>query len=168
MTIIDARLRPPLKDYLRCNLYRDPKKTQGWSSNFLMKVSPAVEQRDADLLYREMDDAGVTMGVMTGRQSPGMGNVSNDDLMDIVREQPGRFVGIAGFDTQELQGDAAGHVDDEPRFAGADPDEHVDLAVLHHVGDVVEAVGDDLSAVLLDVVIGDTVFFQDVAEDFFR
>lgn len=95
MTIIDARLRPPLKDYLRCNLYRDPKKTQGWSSNFLMKVSPAVEQRDADLLYREMDDAGVTLGVMTGRQSPGMGNVSNDDLMDIVREQPGRFVGIA-------------------------------------------------------------------------
>ena len=65
MTIIDARLRPPLKDYLRCNLYRDPKKTQGWSSNFLMKVSPAVEQRDADLLYREMDDAGVTLGVMT-------------------------------------------------------------------------------------------------------
>lgn len=98
MTIIDARLRPPLKDYLRCNLYRDPKKTQGWSSNFLMKVSPAVEQRDADLLYREMDDAGVTLGVMTGRQSPGMGNVSNDDLMDIVREQPGRFVGIAGVD----------------------------------------------------------------------
>ena len=34
MTIIDARLRPPLKDYLRCNLYRDPKKTQGWSNNF--------------------------------------------------------------------------------------------------------------------------------------
>ena len=98
MTIIDARLRPPLKDYLRCNLYRDPKKTQGWSSNFLMKVSPAVEQRDADLLYREMDDAGVTLGVMTGRQSPGMGNVSNDDLMDIVREQHGRFVGIAGVD----------------------------------------------------------------------
>ena len=45
-----------------------------------------------------MDDAGVTLGVMTGRQSPGMGNVSNDDLMDIVREQPGRFVGIAGVD----------------------------------------------------------------------
>ena len=42
MTIIDARLRPPLKDYLRCNLYRDPKKTQGWSSNFLMKVSRAT------------------------------------------------------------------------------------------------------------------------------
>lgn len=84
MTIIDARLRPPLKDYLRCNLYRDPKKTQGWSNNFLMKVSPAVEQRDADLLYREMDDAGVTLGVMTGRQSPDMGNVSNDDLMDVV------------------------------------------------------------------------------------
>ena len=91
MTIIDARLRPPLKDYLRCNLYRDPKKTQGWSNNFLMKVSPAVEQRDADLLYREMDDAGVTLGVMTGRQSPDMGNVSNDDLMDVVREQPSRF-----------------------------------------------------------------------------
>ena len=98
MTIIDARLRPPLKDYLRCNLYRDPKKTQGWSNNFLMKVSPAVEQRDADLLYREMDDAGVTLGVMTGRQSPNMGNVSNDDLMDVVREQPSRFVGIAGVD----------------------------------------------------------------------
>ena len=58
MTIIDARLRPPLKDYLRCNLYRDPKKTQGWSNNFLMKVSPAVEQRDA----------GVTLGVMTDEQ----------------------------------------------------------------------------------------------------
>lgn len=35
---------------------------------------------------------------MTGRQSPDMGNVSNDDLMDVVREQPSRFVGIAGVD----------------------------------------------------------------------
>ncbi|MFQ8735638.1 MAG: amidohydrolase family protein [Bilophila wadsworthia] len=33
-----------------------------------------------------------------GRQSPDMGNVSNDDLMDVVREQPSRFVGIAGVD----------------------------------------------------------------------
>ncbi len=98
MKIIDARLRPPLKDYLRCNLYRDPKKTQAWSSNFRMKISPAVEQRDAGLLFEEMDAAGVTLGVMTGRQSPDMGNVSNDDLMEIVREHPTRFVGITGVD----------------------------------------------------------------------
>ena len=98
MKIIDARLRPPLKDYLRCNLYRDPKKTQAWSDNFLMKLSPAAEQRDAGLLYKEMDEAGVTLGVMTGRQSPDMGHVSNDDLMAIVKEQPGRFVGVAGVD----------------------------------------------------------------------
>lgn len=98
MKIIDARLRPPLKDYLRCNLYRDPKKTQAWSDNFLMKLSPAAEQRNADLLYQEMDEAGVTLGVMTGRQSPDMGHVSNDDLMAIVTEQPSRFVGVAGVD----------------------------------------------------------------------
>lgn len=98
MKIIDARLRPPLKDYLRCNLYRDPKKTQAWSDNFLMKLSPAAEQRDAALLYQEMDEAGVTLGVMTGRQSPDMGHVSNDDLMAIVTEQPSRFVGVAGVD----------------------------------------------------------------------
>lgn len=85
MTIIDARLRPPLKDYLRCNLYRDPKKTQGWSNNFLMKVSPAVEQRGRGLAVPgKWTTRGVTLGVMTGRQSPDMGNVSNDDLMDVV------------------------------------------------------------------------------------
>lgn len=98
MKIIDARLRPPLKDYLKCNLYRDPKKTQRWSDNFLMKCSPAVYERDAELLYKEMDDAGVTLGVMTGRQSPDMGHVSNDDLMAIVTEQGDRFVGVAGLD----------------------------------------------------------------------
>lgn len=98
MKIIDARLRPPLKDYLRCNLYRDPVKTQAWSKHFRMKISPAVEQRNIDLLYAEMDEAGVTLGVMTGRQSPDMGHVSNDDLMTIAVEQPGRFVGIAGLD----------------------------------------------------------------------
>lgn len=98
MKIIDARLRPPLKDYLRCNLYRDPAKTQAWSKHFRMKISPAVEQRNVDLLYAEMDEAGVTLGVMTGRQSPDMGHVSNDDLMAIAAEQPGRFVGIAGLD----------------------------------------------------------------------
>lgn len=98
MKIIDARLRPPLKDYLRCNLYRDPAKTQAWSKNFRMNISPAVEQRDSELLYAEMDEAGVTLGVMTGRQSPDMGHVSNDDLMAIAAEQPGRFVGIAGLD----------------------------------------------------------------------
>lgn len=98
MKIIDARLRPPLKDYLSCNLYRDPKKTQAWSDNFLMKLSPAAEQRNAELLYKEMDEAGVTLGVMTGRRSPDMGYVSNDDLMDIVKEHPSRFVGVAGVD----------------------------------------------------------------------
>lgn len=98
MKIIDARLRPPLKDYLRCNLYRDPAKTQAWSRNFRMTISPAVKQCDIELLYAEMDEAGVTLGVMTGRQSPDMGHVSNDDLMAIAAEQPGRFVGIAGLD----------------------------------------------------------------------
>lgn len=97
MTIIDAvPACVSLKDYLRCNLYRDPKRRAGLEQYFLMKVCRRRAARRGSAVP-EMDDAGVTLGVMTGRQSPGMG-VSNDDLMDIVREQPGRFVGIAGVD----------------------------------------------------------------------
>lgn len=52
-----------------------------------------------ELMLKEMEEGGVTMGVVPGRQAnPFMGNVPNDDIVEIVREYPDRFIGVAGID----------------------------------------------------------------------
>jgi predicted TIM-barrel fold metal-dependent hydrolase len=50
------------------------------------------------LLLKEMDEAGVTTGVIIGRNSGRYGSLSNDDVAKMVADYPGRFVGTASID----------------------------------------------------------------------
>jgi hypothetical protein len=51
-----------------------------------------------DLLLHEMGEAGVTMGVVIGRNSGRYGSLNNDDVAAIVRDYPGRFIGAASIE----------------------------------------------------------------------
>lgn len=58
----------------------------------------SVQLQSMDLLFQEMDSAGVTLGMITGRNSGRYGSLSNDEISAIVARYPGRFVGAAAID----------------------------------------------------------------------
>lgn len=64
-----------------------------------MVPPPSAKQGDMELMLKEMEEGGVTLGVVPGRQANAfMGNVPNEDIAAIVADYPGKFIGIAGID----------------------------------------------------------------------
>ena len=98
MTIIDFRLRPPLAGFLTMALYTESERRDGITRIHGFEPAPSVREKSIDLLLQEMDQAGVSMGVVIGRNSGRYGSLSNDDVAAIVRDYPGRFVGTASID----------------------------------------------------------------------
>ena len=97
--IIDFRLRPATRGFLNMHIFRNQDRIARWSGNLGMTPPPSAKRGDMELMLKEMEEGGVTMGVVPGRQAnPFMGNVPNDDIVEIVREYPDRFIGVAGID----------------------------------------------------------------------
>jgi len=96
MTIVDMRLRPPLKSWVKQLQF-----TRGDDYyNKLGYERPASTrtQSTRDLLA-EMDKAGVQWGVIMGRQSESpLGVIPNDEIAECVAQYPDRFVGWVGLD----------------------------------------------------------------------
>jgi uncharacterized protein len=94
---IDMRLRPPLASWRDTPLFAPRGRSATWHPDF--SRPPSVEQRSGTLLVQEMDEAGITLGVVMGRQSSGaLGSASNTELADWMASHPGRFVAWAGID----------------------------------------------------------------------
>lgn len=54
------------------------------------------------LLLQEMDQAGIRLGVIMGRQSAEpVGIIPNDEIAETIAQYPDRFVGFAGIDTSQ-------------------------------------------------------------------
>lgn len=98
MTIIDFRLRPPLAGFLNMALYAETERRDGITRIHGFEPAPSVREKSMPLLLQEMDQAGVTMGVIIGRNSGRYGSLSNDDVAKMVADYPGRFVGTASID----------------------------------------------------------------------
>ncbi len=94
--IIDFRLRPPLHTYLKTAIWDKAGFTK---FNHLQGVEPAasVTELSADMMFEEMDRAGISIGVMNGRQCNDFrGEVTNADLASICNDYPDRFYALAG------------------------------------------------------------------------
>lgn len=98
MAIIDFRLRPPLKGFLDMVMYSAAERRDRITRQHGMEPAESAQKQSMDLLLRDMDEAGVTTGVVMGRCSGLYGSVSNQDVADIVKAYPGRFVGIGSVD----------------------------------------------------------------------
>lgn len=97
--IIDFRLRPATRGFLNMHIFRNQERIARWSGNLGMTPPPSAKACDMDLMLKEMEEGGVTMGVVPGRQANAfMGNVPNDDIVEIVKEWPDKFIGVAGID----------------------------------------------------------------------
>lgn len=94
--VIDFRLRPPLHSYLNTAIWEKAGFTR---FNRLQGVEPAasVLAQSVDLMFQEMDEANIEIGVMNGRQCTDFrGEVTNADLAEICNLYPGRFYAQAG------------------------------------------------------------------------
>jgi predicted TIM-barrel fold metal-dependent hydrolase len=101
MKIIDFRLRPPLKGFLDTIMYSQGPRRDRITGYHGMKPARSAQEQSIDLLLKEMDEAGITRGVAMGRFSGPYGTVSNEDVAAIVKERPGRFIGVASIDPSD-------------------------------------------------------------------
>lgn len=103
MQIIDMRLRPPIKAWTKGTVFKTAMHYPRHCISFKGARSAWLES--VDILFEEMDSAGVKWGVAMGRASSGAGNlggVSNQEIVELLDMYPKRFVGFLGVDMEAI------------------------------------------------------------------
>jgi uncharacterized protein len=95
--IIDFRLRPPVGGFLTTIMFREKERTMARTRQLSLEPAQSVLELSVEKLLVEMDEAGVTVGVVTGRNTgSGFGTVTNEEVVAIAARYPGRFVACGG------------------------------------------------------------------------
>lgn len=101
--IIDMRLRPPVPAWTKGSVFRT---AMHYPRHFFtFKGARSAWLESVDVLFEEMDSAGIRYGVAMGRASSGAGNlggVANKDIVDLVARYPDRFLGFLGVDLEAI------------------------------------------------------------------
>ena len=102
MFVVDARIRPPIAMFRDTDIYCKPdlpgmafrrKRYPDHASD------PALEQRSVPHLVKHMREAGISHAIVPGRaENPMLGGGNPESLVDLVREYPSVFTGLAGVD----------------------------------------------------------------------
>lgn len=95
MAIIDMRVRPPLGPWAG-----KPQFLQGtyYPARAGFPRPRSSLERSIELLFAEMDEAGVQRGVISGRYAAEpLGVVANDEVAGVLARHGERFVGLAGI-----------------------------------------------------------------------
>lgn len=92
MKIIDFRVRPYYGGFKTSWLYNEPYLT-GFCGRFNQPTAAGI--RSIEECIKEMDDAGVSIGVVPGRTSS---HVTNQELVELYEMYPDRFIPMAGID----------------------------------------------------------------------
>lgn len=110
--VIDFRCRPPTEYFLQ---YFDATRV-GWMAARLgaPKLSPSFLKGSMELFWEEMDEAGIDIGVVLGRNSPAvfMGKqfneayIPNDHIAELQAKYPKRLVGFGGIDASNTKHNA--------------------------------------------------------------
>lgn len=104
--IVDFRVRPPFKGFLGSFLYRprNPHPDPVTISGLQLGIEPyrSFETKSMSAFIEEFDEAGIGLGVAMGRQAPPpYGSVPNEDVAELVRLYPGKFVGFGSVGSGE-------------------------------------------------------------------
>jgi len=98
---IDMRLRPPIPEWVSGPTFRTAMYYPRNVANF--KGARSAWEESMDLLFGEMDAAGVRYGVVMGRAASGqLGGVGNQAIIDTLRRWPDRFVGFLAIDLENI------------------------------------------------------------------
>ena len=101
--IVDMRLRPPIPAWTRGSVFRTAMHYPRQMISF--KGARSAWVGDLDLLFQEMDSAGIRYGVLIGRASSGAGNlggVENSEIVEAVTTYSDRFLGFLGVDLDDI------------------------------------------------------------------
>ena len=104
MQIIDFRCRPPSDYFL--SYFDKPRVTWHGKRTGVKEVSPAFMTGSMELFWKEMDEAGVTVAVVLGRNSPAVfmgkqfneARIPNEHLKELQEGHSDRIIGFAGID----------------------------------------------------------------------
>ncbi len=86
MKAIDFRLRPPLRGFLDTAMYQETERISGYTRSLGFEPAPSTTEKSIDLLIEEMDQSGVTAGLVVGRHAGALSSLSNDDVIAICNE----------------------------------------------------------------------------------
>ena len=104
--IIDFRLRPPFGECRNLLMYQ-PERNARMCASFGMTPSAAAGKASMEETLREMDQAGIGIGVVPGRiANAELGNIAASTLRVLNERYPGRFIGFAGLDPTDREGAA--------------------------------------------------------------
>lgn len=98
MRVIDFRIRPPYRDFLDTIIYKQAARRDSITRSIGFEPSPAAVEQSTRLLLAEMDEGGIGMGVVIGRNSGVLGSVSNDVIKEFCEAHPGRFAAVGSID----------------------------------------------------------------------
>ena len=101
MKAIDFRLRPPALGFLNTSMFADLARSAGKAADVGSRTPASARNHSMQRLFEEMDEAGIGIGVISGRVSSVLGSVPNADLAAIVARYPERFVAFAGIDPRD-------------------------------------------------------------------
>ena len=91
MGAIDFRFRPVGTQSIT------PELTREYLRKMRLQPAPSFERQDMDLMFQEMDEAGIEMGVIgvpAPTAKPGFESTGNQTIADLVKRFPRRFVGF--------------------------------------------------------------------------
>ncbi len=96
--IFDFRMRPPYKSFCNLGIFTSVCNESG-PQKYHAIPSEAARQKNLDLFWKEMDEAGISSGVIIGRQLPDDSvSVSNDDILEMAREYPEKIIPFGSLD----------------------------------------------------------------------
>lgn len=123
---IDFRIRPPFGSFLSMGgIAGDPIPPKDRTLDDAMipcrKRIPSLVEGSIELFMQEMDLAGIDLGVLMGRRTnnPAYGNANDEDIYELCRRFPKRFIGFSGIDPHEKDSlDRIGKASEEHGFKG--------------------------------------------------
>ena len=98
MGAIDFRFRPVGTQSITRDL------TYEYLRKMRLSPAPSFERQDIDLMFREMDQAGIEMGVIgvpAPTDKPGFESTGNQIIAGMVKRYPRRFVGFGSLDAAD-------------------------------------------------------------------
>jgi len=106
--VIDFRVRPPFGGFTATAIFnKRPANPEPWNARPLQMNIPyyrSFAEHSMEAFIQEMDAAGIGLAVVMGRQSPPQyGSVPNEDLVELLRLHPGRFLAFGGVNGSDPQ-----------------------------------------------------------------
>lgn len=98
--LIDFRVLPPVQDqsdHIALQQARAVPRSHQASIFLIGKERvPSAEARSIELFMQEMDETETERAVIMGRKADEYGSVDNDEIDELARAYPGRFIPFAG------------------------------------------------------------------------